>query len=123
MMLRNTAVAYTAEGLHRKAEATATQSVWILESRFGASDVALVPSLNVLGEALAAKAAGRKRARCWSGPVRIDAEGPHGATALHNLAGIQTMEGNYQTAQRLYEEALAAPDCLSRRPASRLLVD
>src|SRR5262249_13753129 len=51
MMIRNLALAFAEAGYNRQAEYYAQQALEILEARFGAHDVTLVPALNVLTEA------------------------------------------------------------------------
>jgi len=107
MVLRNLALAYSGEGLYRKSEAAALESLRILEVSFGKNDDALVPTLNVLGEALIGQHRLTEAGRVLKRAVAIDAPGPHGATALHNLGALYQMEGNLPAAKALYKEALA----------------
>ena len=106
MILRNLALAYTSEGLYRKSETAAGQSLRILEGHFGAGDQALVPSLNVLGEALMAQRRYTEAGRVLHRAVALDGPGPHGATALHNLAALYQVQGDLPAAKRLYGQAL-----------------
>lgn len=106
MMWRNLAIAYSGAGLERKAERAALRSVGILETRFGPLDPSLVPSLNALGEALAMAGRYTEARHAFERAVKLNLAGPHGATAVHNLAAMAQVEGRTAKAARLYEEAL-----------------
>lgn len=112
MILRNLAVAYRAEGLHRKAEVTAQRSRAILEKLYGPNDPSLTPALNVIGEALAAQNRWTEARRIFERAVRLDDRGPHGATALHNLAAAHQSEGQAEAAVRLYRQALSRREAI-----------
>ena len=108
-MMRNLALAFEEGGFHNYAEQYARRSIGILESHFGASDVSLVPALNVLAEAYISErryADGRRIAMqaVGIGPVA----GPHYATALHNLAASYHGEGKLKEAAEFYRKALDA---------------
>jgi eukaryotic-like serine/threonine-protein kinase len=112
MILRNLSLAYCAEGLPRKAESTARRSRMVLESHYGPNDPALTPSLNALGEALAAQNRWTEARRVFERAVRLDDRGVHGATALHNLAAAHQSEGQALVALRFYRQALARREAI-----------
>lgn len=106
MLWRNLSVAYSGEGMYRKAEDAASRSVRMLEVRFGPADPSLVPSLNALGESLAAEGRWMEARRVFERAVKLNLGGPHGATALHNLAAVSQMDGRLDKAVLLYQAAL-----------------
>ena len=109
MMLRNLALSYEEAGLYDQAEVTAKQSLAILEAVFGAADVSLTPSLNVLTETYVAEGRYRDARRVAMRAVEIgpDAEA-HYATALHNLGAVFESVGRFDEAREYYQRALAA---------------
>lgn len=127
MLLRNLAVAYEAEGLHAKAEAAARRSLAILEARFGPQDSGLVPSLNALGEALVGMGRMTEARKVFQRAASLDLEGPHGATALHNLGAVAVKEKHcaearsyYETAFRRRQAILGADDPATRSTGAAL---
>jgi tetratricopeptide (TPR) repeat protein len=109
MKIRNLALALNDAGYSRQAEHYALQAIAILESRFGADDVSLVPALNVLTEAYAAQGRFTEAARAGMRAVAIGPEaGPHYAVALHNVAAVLERQGKRRQAVDYYARSLAA---------------
>ena len=112
-MLRNLALAFEQGGYHNYAEYYAQRSLAILEARFGAEDVSLVPALNVLTEAYAAQARLTEARTIAMRAIAIGpGAGPHYATALHNLAATFQGEGKFKEAAEFYRQALRAREAL-----------
>jgi tetratricopeptide (TPR) repeat protein len=109
MMIRNLALAFAEAGYNNQAEHYAQQALAILETRFGTSDVSLVPALNVLTEAYAAEGRYTEAIRTGMRAVAIGADaGPHYAVALHNVAAVLELQGKRREAAGFYTRALAA---------------
>jgi tetratricopeptide (TPR) repeat protein len=109
MMVRNLALAFAEAGYSKQAEHYAQQALNILETRFGSSDVSLVPALNVLTEAYAAEGRYSEAVRAGLRAVAIGPEaGPHYAVALHNVAAVLERQGKRKQALEYYARALAA---------------
>jgi tetratricopeptide (TPR) repeat protein len=109
MMIRNLALAFAEAGYNSQAEHYAQQALTILEARFGASDVTLVPALNVLTEAYAAEGRYTEAVRTGLRAVAIGPEaGAHYAVALHNVAAVLERQGKRGQAVDYYKRALAA---------------
>jgi tetratricopeptide (TPR) repeat protein len=109
MMVRNLALAFAEAGYNQQAERYAQQALTILETRFGASDVSLVPSLNVLTEAYAAEGRYTEAARTGLRAIAIGPDaGAHYAVALHNMAAVLERQGKRRQAAGYYTRALAA---------------
>ena len=107
-MLRNLALAMQEAGYSNYAEHYARQSLGILERRYGAKDVSLVPALNVLTEAAVSQKHYPEARELAMRAVAIgpDAEAHYG-TALHNLAAVCQLQGDFQDAAEYYRQALA----------------
>jgi tetratricopeptide (TPR) repeat protein len=107
-MLRNLALAMQEGGYPNYATSYALQSLAILERRFGADDVSLVPALNVLTEAAVSQS---RYAEAHDYAARATAIGPdagaHYGTALHNLAAVLQAQGKLDEAAGFYRQALA----------------
>ena len=107
ILLRNLALAMQEAGYSNYAEHYGQQSLAILERRFGPHDVSLVPVLNVLAE-VAVSQAEYDQAREYA--QRAVAIGPaaeaHYGTALHNLAAVLQVQGDYADAASYYRQAL-----------------
>jgi tetratricopeptide (TPR) repeat protein len=109
MMIRNLALAFAEAEYNHQAEHYAGQALVILETRFGATDVSLVPALNVLTEAYAAEGRYTEAVRTGLRAVAIGpAAGPHYAVALHNVAAVLTQQGKRREATDYYKRSLAA---------------
>jgi tetratricopeptide (TPR) repeat protein len=109
MMIRNLALALNDAGYSKQAEHYAQQAITILESRFGAEDVSLVPALNVLTEAYAGQGRFTEAARAAMRAVTIGPDaGPHYAVALHNMAAVLERQGKRRQAVDYYARSLAA---------------
>jgi tetratricopeptide (TPR) repeat protein len=109
MMIRNLALALHEAGYNQQAEHYARQALAILEHRFGASDVSLVPALNVLTEAYAAEGRYTEAVRTGLRAVAIGPDaGAHYAVALHNVAAVLELQGKRQQSADYYTRALAA---------------
>ena len=107
MQIRNLALAFAEAGYNNQAEHYARASLSILESRFGPSDVSLVPALNVLTEAYAAEGRYTEAVRIAMRAIAIGAEaGPHYAVALHNAAAVLERQGKRKEAVEYYTRAL-----------------
>jgi tetratricopeptide (TPR) repeat protein len=108
IMLRNLALAMQEGSYANYAEHYARQSLATLERHFGASDVSLVPVLNVLTEAAVSEG---RYAEAREFAMRAVAIGPaadaHYGTALHNLAAVCQADGQFQEAAAFYRQALA----------------
>ncbi|HTP88598.1 MAG TPA: tetratricopeptide repeat protein [Bryobacteraceae bacterium] len=112
-MLRNLALAMQEGGYPNYAEHYAQQSLAILQRHFGASDVSLVPALNVLAEASVAQARYDEARKFAMRAIAIGPDaGAHYATALHNLAAVFHSEGKFQNAAEYYQQALAVREKL-----------
>jgi len=109
LMLRNLALAMQQGGYSNYAEHYALQSLSMLERRFGATDVTLVPVLNVLAEAAVSQGRYSLAREYATRGVAIGPDaGVHFATALHNLAAAFRAEGKLTEAVQYYRDALAA---------------
>ena len=109
MMIRNFALALAEAGYNNQAEHYARQSLEILEARFGAKDVSLVPVLNVLTETYAAEGRYTEAARTGLRAVAIGPDaGPHYAVALHNVAAVLEHQGKRKDASVYYARSLVA---------------
>jgi tetratricopeptide (TPR) repeat protein len=107
-MLRNLALAMQEGGYSNYAEHYARQSLAILERHFGASDVSLVPALNVLAEAAVSQAQYAEARDFARRAIAIGPEaGGHYGTALHNLAAAFQAEGKFRDAAEFYRQSLA----------------
>jgi len=109
LMLRNLALAMQQGGYSNYAEHYALESLGTLERHFGATDVTLVPVLNVLAEAAVSQGRYSDARQYATRAAAIGPEaGAHFATALHNLAAAFQAEGKLPEAAQYYTQALAA---------------
>jgi tetratricopeptide (TPR) repeat protein len=109
MMMRELALAFEQCGYHNHAEQYASRAIAVLEARFGANDVSLVPPLNVLTEAYIAEDRYSDALRTAMRAVKIGPEaGAHYGTALHNAAGALFANGRLAESEAYFKRALAA---------------
>jgi tetratricopeptide (TPR) repeat protein len=109
LMLRNLALAMQQGGYSNYAEHYALQALATLQRHFGASDVTLVPVLNVLTEAAVSEGRYAQAREYATRAVAIGPDaGAHFATALHNLAAAFQAEGELTEAAGYFAQALAA---------------